>query len=221
MKTVASKSRKMAFTRYDLLIVVLALVIIAGCLSPADRRLRREAAAKVCDSNLRQIGLAIKTASLGAYGDEYFMQRSTNQEGSRELVASGHVFVHFRVLAGLCSNDLSAKLLVCPADRTKVVAGNFGSGFSDANVSYFLGLDTDDTWRGLLSGDRNLAVGQQPLSHGLFTLTTNTALIWTRTIHHLHGNLLMSDGSVQFLDSSGLSRVVKSQEIATNRLAVP
>lgn len=151
------------------------------------------------------------------------MQRSTNQEGSRELIASGQVSVHFRVLARICSKDLSrTKLLVCPADREKVAADNFDANFSDANVSYFLGLNgAEEAPASFLSGDRNLTVSQHPVGKGLFLLTTNTSLGWTKAIHRSRGNLLLSDGSVQFLDSSGLAKAAEGQEISTNLLAVP
>jgi len=123
------------------------------------------------------------------------------------------------------SNELSTpKVLVCPADKGKVTATNFSSGFSDTNVSYFVGLDGKDTYpQMLLSGDRNLATNGRALKPGLFLLDTNdtSALGWTRAIHTSKGNIALADGSVQFIDGATLQTAARNQEWVTNRLAIP
>jgi hypothetical protein len=138
--------------------------------------------------------------------------------GTKELANSGQVFIHYRVM----SNELSRpKVLVCPADKAKRSARNFRSALTDANVSYFVGLDANDVQpQVFLSGDRNLAVGR-PLQTGLFRLTTNTPLEWTSAMHGYCGNIGLADGSVQFFDSSNLAVAVRNQGIGTNRLAIP
>ena len=147
------------------------------------------------------------------------MQRPKEMWGTKELIGTAQVFVHFRVL----SNELTTpKMLVCPADKDKVVAGRFDSRFTDKNVSYFLGLDsTDDAPNGFLSGDRNFAANGQALAKGLFTLTTNTPLNWTTAIHNSCGNILFADVSVRQLDCQELADGVRNQGLATNLLALP
>jgi prepilin-type processing-associated H-X9-DG protein len=204
-----------AFTRIDLLALGFTVILFVGCLTPSSSRLARKID---CNNNLKQIGLAFKTWSPDQ-SSAYPMQRSKLQGGTRELVETGQVAVHFRVL----SNELSTpKVLVCPADKPKVAATNFGSEFTDANVSYFLGVDAgDESPQSFLSGDRNLAADVRPVSKGLFPLTTNMALSWTTAIHGSCGNICFADGSVQLLSSVRLAEAARNQGLASNRLALP
>ena len=114
-------------------------------------------------------------------------------------------------------------ILVCPSDKSKTVATNFGAQFSDKNVSYFVGTDAQDIFPQMfLSGDRNLALNRKSIAPGLFTLTTtNPALSWTKSIHNSQGNVGLADGSVQSCSSSTLPVYAQGQGLATNRLAIP
>ena len=211
----SSKPEWAAFTRVEVLIIALTIGVLAGCLTPSEKR---GALSIACNNNLKCVGLAFKTWSIDQ-SDEYPMRRPKEQGGTKELIGTGQVFVHFRVL----SNELSTpKVLVCPADKAKVFAENFDSGFSDVNASYFLGLDaSEESPMALLSGNRNLATAGHSLNRGLFTLTTNTPLSWAIAIHDSCGNVCFADGSVQFLGSAKLAEAVRNQGVATNRLAVP
>jgi prepilin-type N-terminal cleavage/methylation domain-containing protein len=51
-------------------------------------------------------------------------------------------------------------------------------------------------------------------------LETNTQAGWTRELHNCQGNILLVDGSVQQVASSGLRRLLSASG-ATNRLAMP
>jgi hypothetical protein len=122
------------------------------------------------------------------------------------------------------SNELlTPKVLVCPRDKAKTVAKDFASGFTNKNVSYFVGTDAMETYPQMfLSGDRNLAFQGQPIKPGLFVLTTNTtSLGWAKGIHYPCGNVCLADGSVQFWDSKKLAAGVQNQGLATNLLAIP
>ncbi len=111
---------------------------------------------------------------------------------------------------------------MCPADKEKSVATSFDTTFSDTNVSYFIDVDSRETEpERFLSGDRNLAVGSQPLNHGLFFLTNNTPLGWTTAIHNSCGNIGFGDASVRLLTSPELAKAVQKQDFATNRLVIP
>jgi len=72
-----------------------------------------------------------------------------------------------------------------------------------------------------LSGDRNLATGGVGLKPGLFVLSTNTPLVWTKSIHRSCGYVGLADGSVQFFDQAQLAAAVRAQSADTNRLAIP
>jgi len=194
MKKLSPKERGRAFTLIELLVICFTVVVIAALLIPGVVRERRRARFVYCSDNLKQVGLAFRTWIVDS-GSEYVTHVRTADGGTKELVGTGQVFIHFRVM----SNELlTPKVLVCPLDKAKVVATNFAVGFSDRNVSYFVGTDAMETHpQTLLSGDRNLASQGQPIRPGLFILTTNnTALTWTKALHHPCGNVGMADGSV-------------------------
>jgi hypothetical protein len=123
------------------------------------------------------------------------------------------VFQRFQLL----SNELSTPLiLTCPADD-RTPAKNWGRGFSNSNVSYFVALDVNDACREmLLSGDRNLTNGTV-IRQNVLILTTNNPVGWTEKIHKRNGNVLIEDGSVQQLSSARLQQ----QVVGLNRLAMP
>jgi hypothetical protein len=121
------------------------------------------------------------------------------------------------------SNELAdPKFLVCPADKAKKTAKRFDVGFSDTNVSYFFGVDSQELDPSdFLSGDRNLAVNNSALKPSLFVLRTNRSLSWTKELHHSCGYVAFADGSVRFLSQSNLTFLVRHQSTDTNRLAIP
>lgn len=206
-----------AFTFIELLIAVATLLVLVAFLlitnesRPAKNRID-------CQNNLKQIGIAFRTFAIDQ-ADSFSTQIPVAVGGSKELVASGKVFVHFRVM----SNELNTpKVLVCPMDQAKTPAETFTNDFSDANVSYFIGTDAADTLpQMLLDGDRNLTLGGKPVPPGLLSLTTNLALGWTSEIHHSCGNVGLADGSIQFFNSARLADQVRLQGVQTNRLVVP
>lgn len=218
MKKLFPKGTARAFTLIELLVIGFTVVMIAALLIPRLARERRRARAVACSNNLRMVGLSFRTWDTdGGYTPSML---STNRGGIKEMVGTGQVFIHFRVM----SNELSTpKVLVCPRDKTKTVAKDFASGFSDKNVSYFVGTDAMETYSQMfISGDRNLAFQGQAIKPGLFVLGTNNAsLAWTKAIHHSCGNIAMADASVQFYDSKQLATAVQNQGLATNLLAIP
>src|SRR5437870_13438587 len=105
------KKRSGGFTLIELLVILFSFVLIL-LLVPSLAWQHRRAAAKHCENNLKQVGLAFKTWSLDG-GDSYTMAVSTNSGGTMELIDSGQVFMHFLAL----SNELTtSRVLVCPRD---------------------------------------------------------------------------------------------------------
>jgi hypothetical protein len=97
-----------------------------------------------CVSNLKQIGLALKTWALDSQ-DLFPFQVPTSQGGTRELRAPGpdgfdtNAYAHFLVM----SNQLGVtSILVCPGDLPRTAATNFPS-LRPQNVTYR--LRTGDT----------------------------------------------------------------------------
>ena len=219
MKKLSPKGTAWAFTLIELIVIVLTLTVLAVALVTSLLRARRTARLIQCDSNLGQIGLACRTWAVD-HSSERPSQVPTASGGSKELVGTGQVFVHLRVM----SNELvTPKILVCPADKAKTTARDFGPNLSDTNVSYFVSVDADEKMPQMFgAGDRNLAFQGQPITPGLFTLTTNNpALSWTKAIHNSRGNIGLADGSVQGFATERLAEGVQYQEVATNRLAIP
>ena len=121
----------------------------------------------------------------------------------------------------MMSNELSTpKILLCPADTEHDAATSFSTGFSDANISYFIGLDaTEGNPQALLLGDDNLAVGSTPVKPGILNLATNVPVTWTAARHKFTGNFALTDGSVQQTTSTGLTAALASSA-TTNQLVV-
>jgi prepilin-type processing-associated H-X9-DG protein len=121
------------------------------------------------------------------------------------------------------SNELSTpRILICPADADHACATNFGAGFKNSHISYFVGLDATETnSQAFLSGDDNFAISRVPVNSGLLELSTNAPIAWTAARHKFAGNIGLADGSVQQLSQNGLRQAVQQTGVATNRLAIP
>ena len=92
------------------------------------------------------------------------MAVSVTNGGAMELVATGNVAACFQVM----SNELSTpKILLCPEDTHRTYATNFSTGFSGANISYFVNPDAAEAYpQMIMLGDDNLLVDGQAHSAG-------------------------------------------------------
>ena len=119
------------------------------------------------------------------------------------------------------SNELvTPKVLACNSDTYRTRTGDF-TKFSNANLSYFVGLDArEENPQLILTGDRNITGGT--LSNGfLRLLPTNAAAGWTTQIHSNAGNIGLADGSVQQVIPATLQRQLQVQDLPAVRLAIP
>src|ERR1043166_787700 len=206
-----------AFSRNDLLVVLIGVVLLTALLLPAMARARARAQRISCLCNLKQIGLSYRQWALD-HTNAYPMAISTNFGGTLEHVAAGEVWPHFQVM----SNELNTPVvLVCPSDRGRFRVRRFGSNLSNSNLSYFVGLDANDAAPQMfLAGDRNL-VGGTMLSNRILLLTTKDALRWSQKMHVNQGNVATADGSVQGFSRSKLHEALAHTGVVTNRLAMP
>jgi prepilin-type processing-associated H-X9-DG protein len=204
-----------AFTQVELLVIVGIIAVLVCVLFPAMRRAQQRAFRISCTSNLKQIGLAFKTWSLDNQG-RFPWQVLTNQARDIKPEVATNVYLQFMMM----SNELSTPyILRCPADAQRAVTRNFGK-LSKTNVSYFVGLDAEDTTPQMfLAGDRNLTNGLAATNHVLF-LATNLPVGWTHELHSGQGNIGLADGSVQQFTSSRLSEAVTNTS-AGGRLLMP
>jgi len=137
-----------------------------------------------------------------------------------EFATGTNAWINYAVM----SDELSTpKVVICPQDTKSVLATNFGNGFNNSNVSYFVGLYATDTQpQMLLSGDDNFAIGGVPVKKsGLLELATNAPVAWTSGRHKFAGNIGLVDGSVESVTIAGLTNLLHQTGVATNRLAIP
>jgi prepilin-type N-terminal cleavage/methylation domain-containing protein len=222
MKTRCSKRRNYGLTLVEILVVVFILAILVAMILPYLARAKTRSGIS-CVNNLKQIGLAYRIWA-GDNGDKFPMDVSVTNGGTMEIFAKGSQFQNFVFLNYLAmTNELSTpKILTCPADPNVIVATNFSTSFSAKNISYFVGLDADETNpQTLLSGDDNFEIGGAPVQSGLLEFSLNSPIAWSATRHKLNGNLLLSDGSVQQTSQNGLREIVASSHSATNRILIP
>ena len=221
MKLKTNSSQRGDASLLDLLVMLIAVAIVAAVFLPMLAKSRAKSSRIGCVNDVKQIGLSFRLWA-GDNGDKMPAQVSTNAGGTMELVASGLVFPHFAVM----SNELGTpKIIVCPNDAKRTSGTNFAT-LSDANVSYFVVPEADETIPNLwLSGDRNLATNNVPLKPGLFTMPTNRVVSWTAQMHVNTGNLCFADGRVQQIANAGLHKNLRAYHKATTnatfRLIIP
>lgn len=198
--------------------LVIALVAVQIALvAPILARPHRCCGPRInCASNLKQVGLAYRVWE-GDNGDHYPMRGFTNELGVVEVPKPSNMFRYFQVMSNELSNP---KVIICPAD-TRTEATNF-KVLSNTNLSYFVGLDADETQPTmLLGGDRDLIFNGVAVRPGVLTLLITNRIEWSGTIHKEGGNVLMADGSVQQVTSAGLRSLLANSGTNMNRLAVP
>ena len=220
MKT--SKNSARGFTLIELLVVIAVLAILCVLFGPNLISHRARSPRIECVNNLKQVGLAFRVWATDHHYN-FPMHSSTTNAGMLKAAASGNVALIFQVM----SNELSTpKVLFCPADMKRTQITSFSQDgvppLSNANVSYFVGLDAADVLpNSFLSGDDNLLIGGVEVKPGIQTILTNTPIEWSETRHEKQGNIGIADGSVQGFSSHALKAALKTTGLATNRLAMP
>jgi competence protein ComGC len=223
MKT---KRNTLAFSLFEVLIIVAVVMVLVALLLPALNRPRTHHHVS-CVNNLKQVGLAFRIWA-GDHNDLYPMQVSVTNGGTMEFVGTLETFRHFEVM----SNELNTpKILFCLYDTSRsradyfkgVAAGPPGSipFVANSNLSYFAGVDAADLHpESFLSGDRNITGGTSVKS-GMLELTNSGTVKWTHDIHVDQGHVGLADGSVQVFGITQLRDALNRTGLATNRLAMP
>ena len=215
MKILCAHSKNRALSLPEL-VAILAVVILLFVIFILPSGIFKNKAPRInCVNNLKQVALAFRIWE--GDGDRYPMAVYKNAMGGPAFADSSNAFRYFQVM----SNELSEpKIAWCPEDGKRRAAVNFTSDFNNQRVSYFVGLNADESNPNMfLAGDRNITNGL-PVKNGLLLLDTNRVAGWTRQIHHGAGNIAFTDGSVQQLTSSGLNTAMLHSGV-TNWLLFP
>jgi prepilin-type processing-associated H-X9-DG protein len=219
MKTHCSNNRATAMTLFEVLMVIATVVILAAMILPALITRPHINRSRInCVNNLKEVGLSFKLWE-GDNNDKYPMTVSVTNGGAMELVATGNVAACFQVM----SNELSTpKILLCREDDAHASATNFGAGFNNRNVSYFIGVNANETNAQMfLAGDDNFELRGISVKSGLREFPTNTPIVWSAARHKFAGNIGLVDGSVEQFSQVGLQKAFVETRVATNRLAIP
>lgn len=210
--------RASAFSRLELVIVILILAVLVLLFIPAFSNARTKAQRIRCVSRLIQIGLSMKVWA-NDHRDRFPAMLSTNLGGSLEFAETGQVFRHFQVTS---NETFVTETLTCPSD-TRRHSRNWQT-LGNSNISYFIGLEADETAPQLiLAGDRSLD-GMPSMSNGILYHMTNTALSWKSNLHNgTGGNVVLADGSAYQLPGPELARflLMGVTNAFTNRLEFP
>jgi hypothetical protein len=113
------------------------------------------------------------------------------------------------------SNELNRpRILRCPSDN-RTAAPSFDE-LANTNLSYFVGVDAQETRpQMLLAGDRNLTNGL-PRPMGVMGMEPDRPLGWTAEMHVEQGNVGLSDGSVQQMNTAVLRRQIEQTRAHTD-----
>ncbi len=201
----------------EIIIVLAVIAVLTALILPKFNR--RVSSSRInCTNNLKQVGLAFRLWS-GDNNDHYPMELLVRSSGVRELVEAGYIAPAFRVM----SNELSTpKILICPEDKVRKPATNFSKEFYEANISYFLGIDANETAPQMfLAGDDNIELNGKLAGRGRSDITTNSVVSWSDERHKKQGNVGLADGSVQGFSTSALRSAIQNTGTNVIRLAFP
>lgn len=229
MKITPRTKPPQALTLLELLVVIGIISILVALLAPALTRAKAKARGTVCLNNLKQVGVAFHVWAAD-HEHQLPMQLPLQRGGTADLlVESTNTFRHFQIL----SNELVApKLLQCP---TEIMDASFSGGrtplagfasLTNRNLSYFLGLEaTSARPQMLLAGDRSitssLPVIVPFMASVMADMGTTGNAAWNEYLHRQRGNVLLTDGSTQNLDTPALRSQLRSTGDARNRLMFP
>lgn len=210
-----------AFTRLDLVAVLLALTLCAAVVLPALASNRPRSQRVMCANNLRQIGSAFQLWG-NDHNDRLPFAVALSDGGTQLHPLGVNPWVHFSWM----SNELnSAAILLCPSDTGRPAhdfsadpnGGYLHPNYANAATSYALahgGTGTRADWFGttIISFDRNLghdgsaACPYFPRAWylgGLFG-PPSPALRWDDRLHVSSGNVLRLGGDVDQVSNAGL-----------------
>jgi hypothetical protein len=168
---------------------------------PAGTHDKAKAPRIKCVNNLKNVGLAFRIYA--SDNNERFPWEIS--DWNDHISYSSDPTTYLRAV----TNELFTPMVSCPAD-TRPALTNW-TGFSRANLSYFISPDASATFpNSFLSGDRNITNRHGKLTPGLHAPSPIATVGWDKTIHKYQGNAAMGDGSVQQLSSARLREQLRN-----------
>ena len=208
-----------AFTRRDLVAVIAATIILGLFLAPALQRANGKSKRISCVSNLKEIGTAYRVWA-NDNGDRVPAFAPLTNGGRSDLLYLTNASIYAWTNYATTGNEFgqNPSVLVCPADERKP-ASTFSNLVANTNISYFVGVNANDTYpQSLLGGDRNLGPGTTPDPEYGFSpasgkgndVVINGPVCWSLKMHSRGnpagaGNILLGDGSAQQVTSGNLN----------------
>ena len=201
------------YTMIDVIAILCILALLAALLLPSLTTARRKAQRISCNGNLKDINLSYLVWA-GDHGNQFPFELSVTNGGTMEV--ADQAWRTYQVMSNVLSTP---KVLLCPADQTRQWATDFTTDFPSNHISYFVGLDGDNTHpEGILSGDDNLAVGGIRVRSGRFTVNPNAPPSWTADRHVNYHNIGLADGSVRQASDIGLANAILNASNPTNQV---
>jgi prepilin-type N-terminal cleavage/methylation domain-containing protein len=189
-----------AFTLIELLaVLVVGATLLGMAMIPMMPTGCKAKAPRIkCVNNLKNVGLAFRIYA--ADHNELFPWELSASKYSSDPTT------YIRLL----TNELSTPRVVnCPADNRPALTN--WTGFSRANLSYFISPDASETFpQSFLAGDRNITNRHGTLRPGLHAPRPINTVGWDETIHKFQGNAAMGDGSVQQLSGARLREQLRN-----------
>jgi prepilin-type processing-associated H-X9-DG protein len=192
----------------------------------------------------------MKVSAANGGGQEYVGVR--NAPTGQPYGIPGNMAKGVGGMFGAMSNELSTpKILVCPAESDSShanTASTFAYSISgttantvpytnDLEVSYFIGVDAQDTFpQMLLDGDHNMGGNGNPPPAGYFwngasqngyavslgtNFTANQGPGWMDNMHSKQGNVGLADGSVQQFSRTKLQEALRNTSDAGQGTTTP
>ena len=215
-----NRSKAKGSTALEAIFVIGLILFLAACIVPALGLAKTRAKRINCLSILKSTGLAARMWS-NDHGQKYPWQVSVATNGTLELVHGLNVSPHFRSL----SNELNTpKILACSSDVQRIKAALW-SEFDDKHLSYFVGLDSNETRpQSILFGDRNITGGVR-ITNTIYRFTSNSVASFTKDLHNNCGNIALGDGSAEQVSRRTFSNQINAALLSSGqpalRLAIP
>jgi prepilin-type N-terminal cleavage/methylation domain-containing protein len=195
------------FTLIELLVVIAIIAILAGIILPVLARSKMKARITQDLNHLHEFGRA---ATLWAQEHEgrYPWRVDVNEGGSMN---SSEWAEHMRAMS---KELVTMDILICPFDKDKRLAPDWASLAGFDNVSYFIGLNSEQSRLTMLSGDAAFIGGGGGVDP-FWNASAGSSIDATwENVHAGRGNVVLSDGSVHSWNSRQFREQI-ALEIAT------